>query len=204
MFCQRKSPHWNAAAKGFGACHDIRLYPVFLPCKHGSRPSHAALYFIQNQKNIMLPANLFYPHKKFFFCRINAAFSLNGFQQNGTGFFIHQRSNAIQMIVFCKFHDSWQRLKRFPVMRVSCYSQSPQAPSMEGMLHGDYFMICGSIFGICIFFRSFYRPFYGFRTTVSKKRPIQAGSSAEFFRRFYGGLIIIQVGGVKQLVYLSF
>ena len=46
---------------------------------------------------------------------------------------------------------------------------------------GCFFEVLGSLDGAL----------YGFRTAVGKKYPVQARDFAEFFRRFYGRLIVI-------------
>ena len=86
FFANDKSADRNAAAQSLCRCHYIRQDSVVLIGKHLSGPAHAALDFIQNQKHIFFITDFPDFLNKFFFPRINAAFTLNGFKKNRTGF----------------------------------------------------------------------------------------------------------------------
>ena len=204
MFRHKKSPYWHAAAKSLGRCHNIRPDPILLPCIHRPGASHSALNLIQNQQDIPFFAQRLHLLHEFPVGRINAAFTLHRFKQYRTGFFRNQIFHTVEIVHFCKADIPDHRPEGFPVTRIARYRQSAHRPSMEGMFHGDDFMIRSPVLQISIFPRRLNGSFHRFRPAVRKKYPIHAGSLFQFFRRFYGRHVIKIIGSMDQLVDLGF
>ena len=89
-------------------------------------------------------------------------------------------------------------------MRVSCYGKCAEGPSVEGMVHGNDFMIRFSVLKKSIFAGRLQSAFHCLRAAVGKKDTIHAGDLFQLHRRFHCRNIIIIIGSVDHLVYLAF
>ena len=155
FLAQYKCTYRHTAAKGFGTCHNIRLYTVCLPCKIMSGSSHTALDFIEDQHNIFLITDLTQTFQEFFLRRINTALTLYNFSDDRAGLICDLSLYTLKIIEIRKLHTAHQRLKGLSVMSSSCYGKSSDTSSMEGMVHGNDLMICMSVTYICIFLSCF-------------------------------------------------
>ena len=155
FFVQYKCTYRHTTSKSLGTCHNIRLYTVCLPCKIITGSSHTTLDFIEDQHNILLITNLAQTFQKFLLCRIDTALTLNNLSNDRTGLICDLSLYAFQIIEICKLHTAHQRLEGLSVMSSSCYGKSSDTSSMEGMVHGNDFMICMSVTYICIFLSCF-------------------------------------------------
>ena len=52
------SPHRQSSAEAFGARQNIRPHTEMLPCIELARPAHAGLHLVENQEDILFPAEL--------------------------------------------------------------------------------------------------------------------------------------------------
>ena len=106
LFVQYKSPYRNTASKSLCTGHNIRLYPICLPCKIITGSSHSTLDLIQDQQNILFIADPAKAFQKFLVSSINTAFTLYSFCNNSTGFVCNLRLNTFKIIKVCEFHAS--------------------------------------------------------------------------------------------------
>ena len=204
LFVQDKCSHRNSAAKCFGTCHHIRLHTVRLESKHCPCSSHTALNLIQNQKNAFLITQFSYTCQELRISRIDTSLSLYGFHDNCTGFIRDLLLYTFQIIKFRKTDSADQRLKRLLIMGVSGNRKCSQASSVEGMFHGNDFMICTSILQISIFSCHLDSSLNGFRSTVGKKYSGHAGCFYQLFCCFCHRNIIVKIGCMDYFINLVF
>ena len=89
-------------------------------------------------------------------------------------------------------------------MCISCYGQSTDTSSMEGMIHGNNLMICHAIPDISIFLCQFQCTFDRLRTAVGKEYPIHSGNLCNLLCRLDCRYIIIQIGSMDYFINLCF
>src|SRR5699024_3776943 len=132
-----KGSYRDTAANGFGHGHDVRLYTVILPGKHGAGASHTALDLVQDEEHVILITELSHPLQECQVNRIDASLSLESLHDHRAGMLVHLLLHAVQIIVTGKFHAPYQRFKRRPVGLVSCHSHCAHRAPVEGVFHGD-------------------------------------------------------------------
>lgn len=79
---------------------------------------------------------------------------------------------------------------------ISRHGKGAHAPSVEGMLHGNNFMICRSILFKGILTSHLNGPFNSFRTAVGKENPFKATGFNQLMRRIGHRLRIIKIGNM--------
>ena len=85
-------------------------------------------------------------------------------------------------------------------MGISCYRQSPQASSMERMVHGNNLMVCTLVLQPGIFPGCFDGSFNSLCPAVGKENLAEAGSFEKFLCRFHHGNIVEQIRGMYHLI----
>ena len=70
---------------------------------------------------------------------------LDSLKDNRTCLVCHLRLHTLKIIEISKFHIANQRLKRFPVMHISCHRKRTHCPSVKRMIHRDNIMVCMAV-----------------------------------------------------------
>ena len=200
FFRHEKSAHGHAAAQALRRGHDVGLHTVFLPRVHISRPAHAALDLVQNQKRAPLVAESPHALQEILLSRQHAALPLNRLQQNRAGFLRHGRLHALQIIQIRKPDISDHGLKGLSVLGISRHGKGSHCSAVEGTVHGNDLMIRGSVLQIRVLSGRLDSPLDGLRPGIGEKNPVHAGKLLELFCRVYGRDIVIIVRGMDQLI----
>ena len=77
---------------------------------------------------------------------MNAALTLYRFHDNGAGFFVNQCFYTVNVVHGSKTDVADARLKSLSVMRVARYGKRSHGSAVEGMLHGNDFVVGGTVF----------------------------------------------------------
>ena len=114
-----ESAHRNAAAERFGGSHDIGLNAEFLPGVHIACSSHAALYFVKDQKDILFVAEFSHCPKELLLRGNDAALALHDFHDDGTGLISHSGNDAVHVVHLCESCFTGHCAESFPVVAVA-------------------------------------------------------------------------------------
>ena len=95
-------------------------------------------------------------------------------------------------------------LKGLPILGGARHRQGSHGPAVEGMVHGDNFMVVSAVFQVRIFPGRLHRPLHRLRPGVGEKYPVHAGDLPQLSGRIYSGHIVIIIGCMDQLVNLRF
>ena len=157
------------------------------------------------------------PFYEFFRCRIDTSLSLDGLHDDRTCLTVNQLLHAVQVIEISEADSRYKGLKGLLVVGIAGDGQCAQAPSMEGMVHGNDFpghvrlRVLAAVAAVSHGFMKFVivialcnlkSPLNGLGTAVCEKYLIHMGYLKQLLAGLNGGLVVEQIGDMGQLVKL--
>ncbi len=98
---------------------------------------------------------------------------MKGLKDDRTGLIVDESLHAFKIIHLCKTYISDPRFKGLSVFGVARNGQSTHGASVEGMLHGDYLMIRGTVLQKSILAGRFDGAFHSLGSAVGKEHAVK-------------------------------
>ena len=130
----------KAAADALGDCDQVRVGLAVSPFvgEQASGPAHAALHFVVDQQQPEFVTDRPQSAQVVQIRRGNAAFALNGFDQNGSGFFGDRRAGLVQIVERHVVEAVDRRAEAVEVLWVVGGGDGRQRPAVKGVARADY------------------------------------------------------------------
>ena len=191
----------KAAADTLGHRDQVRVGVTVGPFvgEQAPGPAHAALHFVVDQQQPEFVTDRPQGAQVVQVRRGNAAFALDRFDQNGSGFFSDRRAGLVQIVEGHVVEAVDRRAEAFEVLGVVGGSDGRQRPTVEGVAGADDAVLLRIAVDVVVSARGLEAAFQRFGARIAEEHQIGKGVGDQLFCQLALVWNLVEVRGVPQL-----